>query len=146
MVRVRPSARLTADETGELDLARSHRHALVSASTRLVLRAGHDPDLADCATAGCGLATVEHGPVLCALAHRLSLLGAPGDGPATAYAGGPDDGLDRAVAEFRLALVESLDAVRTCRSMGHAEGQCWFSPATGADGCGEVLRAAHLAG
>ena len=146
MVRVRPSARLTADETGELDLARAHWHALVSASTRMVLLAGHDPDVADCAAAGCALATVEHGPVLCSLAHRLSSLRAPGDDPATAHAAGPGDDHDRTVAEFRLALVESLDAVRTCRSVGHAQGHCWFSPPPGADGCGEVLRAAHLAG
>ena len=145
MVSVRPSARLTADETGELDLARAHLHALVSSAQRLVTLADHAPDVADCAAADCHLAAVEHGPALCALAHRLSLLGAPDpDGAA------PGDEPERALADFRVALVESLDAVRTCRSVGHAEGRCWFSASTGTDGCGdgcgEVLRAAHLAG
>lgn len=144
MVRTRPSTRLTADETGELDLARTHLAALVVAAHRLVAAAGHDPDLADCAAARCQLAEVEHGPQLCALAHRLSVLD-PG-GPATAAPAGDDGDVTRALGDFRLALVESLDAVRTCRSVGHAEGRCWFAPTTGTDGCGEVLRAAHLAG
>ena len=140
-MRVRPSARLTADETGELDLARTHLYALLTAAQRLVTLAHHDPDVADCAAAGCLLADVEHGPMLCSLAHRLSLLGEPRTDDAA-----PDADLKRALPDFRLALVESLDAVRTCRSVGHAEGHCWFSPSTGAEGCGEVLRAAHLAG
>jgi hypothetical protein len=146
MVSVRPSARLTADETGELDLARAHLHALVSAAQRLVTLANHDPDVADCADAGCRLAAGEHGPALCPLAHRLALLGAAHPDDIAPDDAAPDDDPDRALADFRAALVESLDAVRTCRSVGHAEGHCWFSSSTDVDGCGEVLRAAHLAG
>ena len=145
MASVRPSVRLTADETGELDLARAHRHALVSTAQRLVAAAGHDPDAGDCAEVGCPLAAVEHGPALCALARRLSLLGEPRAADAPDVAGMHQDP-ERALADFRGALVESLDAVRTCRSVAHAEGRCWFSPTPDAEGCGEVLRAAHLAG
>lgn len=144
MVRTRPSTRLTADETGELDLARTHLAALVEAAHRLVAAAGHDPDRADCDAARCQLGEVEHGPQLCALAHRLTVLDP--DGSAVPAPAGAEGHVARALGDFRLALVESLDAVRTCRSVGHAEGRCWFAPATGPDGCGEVLRAAHLAG
>jgi hypothetical protein len=145
MASVRPSVRLTADETGELDLARTHLHSLVSAAHRLVGLAGHDPDVGDCAAAGCPLAAIEHGPMLCALAQRLSLLGAPRSDDDAPEAAAHDDP-ERALADFRVALVASLDAVRTCRSVAHAEGRCWFSPTADAEGCGEVLRAAHLAG
>jgi hypothetical protein len=146
MASVRPSVRLTADETGELDLARAHLHALVCAAQRLVGLAEHDPDVGDCGAAGCRLAAIEHGPTLCALAQRLSLLDAPRSHDAAPDAAAPHDDPERALADFRLALMASLDAVRTCRSVGHAEGRCWFSTSPDADGCGEVLRAAHLTG
>lgn len=47
-------------------------------------------------------------------------------------------------ARFRRSLVDALDAVRTCRQTLHVSGACWFADADGADGCGEVLRIAHI--
>lgn len=157
MVRTWPAARLTADETGELDLALSHLRALVVTARVLVTASGHDPDLGECTDASCRLAAVEEGPRLCALAQRLALLDlahlpTPDDPPTRVGAGrdhgagGAVCGLEEALAAFRRALVMSLDAVRTCRSVGHAEGRCWFTPSAGIDGCGDVLRAAHRAG
>lgn len=140
-----PATRLTATETGELDVARTHLRALVHAAVGLLAAAGHDPDRGDCGDAACRLSTVDEGPRLCSLAHRLALVdlghGTAAAGPADATGSGT--GLSAALAAFRLALVDALDAVRACRSVAHAEGRCWFTPAVGADGCGEVLRVAH---
>ncbi len=153
MAQTWPAARLTATETGELDLARTHLRALVAAADALVAAAGHDPDLADCRQAGCGLAEVEHGQRLCALAHRLALLDLEDPTAADALLRSPsesgrsqDGGVAAAEGAFRTALVESLDAVRACRSVWHREGRCAFAHGADIDGCGEVLRAAHLAG
>lgn len=149
MAQTWPAARLTATATGELDLARTHLRGLVTAASALVRATGHDPDLADCDDAGCTLAGHDHGVELCALAHRLALL-APETEPTAGVAADGDleapGDPDAALAAFRGALVDSLDAVRTCRSVWHAQGQCWFTQAVGVDGCGEVLRAAHRAG
>lgn len=149
MAQTWPAARLTATGTGELDLARAHLRGLVTAASALVRATGHDPDLADCDEAGCTLADHEHGVELCALAHRLALLEPETDATPVDAADrdieAPGDP-DTALATFRDALVDSLDAVRTCRSVWHAQGQCWFTEAVGVDGCGEVLRAAHRAG
>lgn len=151
MAQTWPAARLTATETGELDLARTHLHGLVTAASTLVRATGHDPDRAECGDAGCTLAGHDHGAELCGLAHRLALL-APETGTGPTSGAATDRSLetpgdpDAALATFRSALVDSLDAVRTCRSVWHAHGQCWFSQAVGVDGCGEVLRAAHRAG
>ncbi len=143
MARMRAPERLTRSETGELDLARTHLWTLVAAAGRLVRAAGHDPDRADCAEAGCRLADVDEGPEWCRLAHRLSLLEDRGAPAAPAEDRGD---LTTARDAFGAALVDSLDAVRTCRSIAHAEGRCWFAASTGASDCGEVLRAAHRVG
>jgi hypothetical protein len=144
MGRIPTQDRLSRTQTGEIDLARAHLARLVLASRGLVAAAGHDPDRAACDEAGCGLAGLEHGPERCHLAQRLALLevvDAEVPPPNT-----PAAPLERAVARFDHATVESLDAVRTCRQTGHPGGACWFSPSPGHDGCGEVLRLAHRAG
>lgn len=51
--------------------------------------------------------------------------------------------VDAADAAFRSALVGSLEAIRMCRQTLHVSGACWFATGAGADGCGDVLRAAH---
>jgi hypothetical protein len=142
MGRTRAPERLTRSETGEMDLARAHLAALVGAADRVVATAGHDPDRADCGQAACRLGDVPDGQAWCRLAHRLVMLDVEVPAP-------PRDGgttLDAALNDFRRALVSSLDAVRACRSIGHAEGRCWFRDRTGHDVCGEVLRLAHRAG
>lgn len=142
MARMRAPERLTRSATGELDLARTHLLALVEAAGVLAVAAGHDPDRVDCAEAGCRLYGVPDGPHWCRLAHRLRMLDHGGVRPA------PDRRADLATAraEFGAALVGSLDAVRACRSIAHAEGRCWFAATTGTSDCGEVLRAAHRVG
>jgi hypothetical protein len=142
MARMRAPERLTRSETGELDLARAHLATLVEAAGVLVLAAGHDPDRVECAQAGCRLHGVPDGPEWCRLAHRLRMLDHGGVRPAPARRAD----LDTALTEFGAALVGSLDAVRACRSFGHAEGRCWFAATTGTSDCGEVLRAAHRVG
>lgn len=119
----------------ELADARSHLARLLESAAVLQLAAAHDPDVALCADADCGLARVDDGPELCVLADRLAGLhrGATPSGV----------GLDRAVQRFRVALVASLDAVRACRQTAHPVGTCWFTAVPDVDGCGEVLRLAH---
>lgn len=71
------------------------------------------------------------------LAARLATVpGVTGPGPAIG---------DIAAAEgaFRLALVASVPAIRTCRQQLHVSGACWFADVPGRDGCGQVLHAAH---
>lgn len=142
MARAQAPERLTRSETGELDLARTHLVVLVEAAGALVRAADHEPDRVDCAEAGCRLGAVPDGPQWCRLAHRLRLL----DDGATVQPPVPPGDLDAALSAFGAALVGSLDAVRVCRSIAHAEGRCWFAASTGADHCGEVLRAAHRVG
>jgi hypothetical protein len=142
MARLRAPERLTRSETGELDLARTHLVTLIEAAGVLAVAAEHDPDRVECAEADCRLHGVPDGPQWCRLAHRLRMLDQGGVRQA------PDRrvDLDTARAEFGAALVGSLDAVRACRSIGHAEGRCWFAATTGTSDCGEVLRAAHRVG
>lgn len=132
-----PPGRLVRSTESELATARAHRDALVAAAVELAVAAGHDPDVAACAEAGCLLAGAEpHGPALCATAHRLARL--PDAPPATGAVP-----FTLALAGFHTALVTSADAIRTCRQTAHAGRGCWFSPAPGLDGCGEVLRLLH---
>ena len=142
MTRTRAAERLTRSETGELDLARAHLHALVAAARAVSAVSRHDPDRGDCDEAGCALAHLADGPVWCRAAHRLSMIDVP-----TAPAPVPDGGdVASALATLRDATLDAQDAVRTCRSIGHAEGQCWFAGSAGGDVCGEVLRLAHRCG
>lgn len=130
---------LSRSTAAELATARAHRDALVAAAVALTSAAGHDPDLATCAQAGCGHAAVPDGPALCAMAHRLARLpDAPATPPAVPFLA--------AVAHFRSALVGSADAIRACRQTAHPGDDCWFSPVPGLDGCGEVLRLLHRCG
>jgi hypothetical protein len=133
----RPDADLARSGLAELELAHEHRDALVAAAAQVTSAAGHDPDVADCGDAGCGLAALDAvGVALCGVAHRLSRL--PG-GPTVPAHGD----LAAATAGFAAALVASADAIRACRQTAHAVGGCWFSPAPGIDGCGDVLRLLH---
>jgi hypothetical protein len=132
-----PDVGLARSGTAELELAHEHRDALVAAATQMTAAAGHDPDVADCGDAGCGLASLDTvGAALCAVAHRLSRLPGAPTHPV------PGD-LAAATTGFAAALVASADAIRACRQTAHAVGGCWFSPAPGIDGCGDVLRLLH---
>jgi hypothetical protein len=132
-----PDAGLARSGLAELELAHDHRDALVVAATLVTAAAGHDPDVADCGDAGCRLAALDTvGMALCAVAHRLSRL------PGAPTLPAPGD-LAAATTGFATALVASADAIRACRQTAHAVGACWFSPAPGIDGCGDVLRLLH---
>ncbi len=128
---------LARSSAAELGLAREHRDALVAAASQLTAAAGHDPDVADCREAGCGLGELDGmGAALCAVAHRLSHLP---DAPPPR----PGGDLASSLTTFAAALLSSADAIRACRQTAHSGDQCWFSPAPGLDGCGEVLRLLH---
>jgi hypothetical protein len=129
---------------GPEDLARAwgSRDLLLHHARLLVATLDHDPDLADCAAAGC--ATVGRADAgRCALVHRLASLEvdrlAEGRGRAA-------PGFEAATRGFELALTGAVDAVRRCRQIEHGTGRCWFAAVPGVDGCGEVLRAAHRLG
>jgi hypothetical protein len=131
------TAGLARSGVAELDLARSHRDALVAASAAVVIAAGHDPDVAACADAGCGLAVIATvQPDVCVVAHRLARL--PDAPPAAA---GPP--LVDVLTDFLGVLAGVADAIRACRQIAHPGAGCWFSPVPGIDGCGEVLRLLH---
>jgi hypothetical protein len=119
----------------ELADARNHLDHLLASAAALHAAAAHDPDIAVCEEADCRLPSVADGDELCALADRLAAL----------HTGPPPPPLpiDRAVARFRRALVDALDAVRACRQTAHPVGSCWFATVPDVDGCGEVLRIAH---
>jgi hypothetical protein len=119
----------------ELADARHHLDRLLATAASVHAVAEHDPDVARCAEAACRLADVTDGGALCELADRLAGLH-PGPAPTPIP-------LEQAIAHFRRALVDSLDAVRACRQTAHPVGACWFTAAPHVDGCGDVLRAAH---
>ncbi|MEX1177505.1 MAG: hypothetical protein WEB09_03500 [Nitriliruptor sp.] len=130
---------LARSTRADVDLAWQHREVLVAAAATLVVASGHDPDLGSCAAAGCGLDARYVDPSLCALAGRLARL--PGAPP-----GIPGLPLEVALPGFLAALAASADAIRHCRQTEHPGAGCWFSPGTGLDGCGDVLRLLHRCG
>jgi hypothetical protein len=133
--RTRPATTLARSGPAELADARLHLAQLLHDAAVLHASAAHDPDVARCADAGCGLDGRATGDELCALADRLAPLHS---GPVAR-----DVPLHQAEERFRQALVTSLDAVRACRQTAHRSGTCWFSPLPDVDGCSEVLRLAH---
>ena len=137
-------ARCGPDELAE---ARGRRDALLLSARALVRVLAHDPDRADCTDAGCALAGAPDGH-RCGLLHRLARVedGSADhhDVPRPSLDG--DDDLGSATRAFEHALTEAVEAVRRCRQTEHGSGRCWFSSVPGADGCGEVLRAAHRLG
>lgn len=134
-----------ADVSADDGLARStardqaiawhHRDLLIAAAVALAAVAGHDPDRAPCADAGCQLPD----PALCDLVHRLAALP---DAPAPAPAGTLPQELER----FTGALIAAADAVRHCRQHEHPGRSCWFTPDRRGDGCSAVLRLLHALG
>jgi hypothetical protein len=138
MGHITTAAPLARDDPADHAAARRHLDDLLRAARAVALAVRHTPADATCAGAGCALAAVPAGPELCGLAHSLAPLA--GDGPVERR------GTDPAVAAFRRALVDALDAVRACRQTAHQEGACWFAAGPGVDGCAEVLRLAHRLG
>lgn len=133
---------LARDGPDQLAQARAHRDALLSSARILVRTLAHDPDLADCAAAGCGLAGCSDAE-RCGLAHRLASVESDRIEDTGAL---PDADVERALRWFEAALTDAVDAVRRCRQTEHGTGGCWFSASPHVDGCGEVLRAAHRLG
>jgi hypothetical protein len=132
---------LTRSSLDELDLAREHRDALLRAAVEVTYACGHDLDIADCAEADCALDGAHAaGRSVCAVAHRLAYLA---DAPVLEL---PTPPLRVALADFLHALDAAADAIRACRQTAHAGAGCWFSPAPGIDGCGEILRLLHRCG
>lgn len=131
--------RLVRGDAAELDEARAHRWGLLQAAAVLRRAAGHPSGVDRCEEAGCGLTAWPHGPERCRVARRLADA-EPVDAPALVPP------LAEAVADFDAALLDALDAVRACRQVGHAGGQCWFSPPGERTTCGDVLRLAHRTG
>ena len=129
---------LARDDPAGLATAQGHLDDLLRAARALTLAAHHAPADATCAGAGCALDPFPAGAELCGLAHRLA--GLVGDGDLERPSA------DLAVAGFRRALVDALDAVRACRQTAHQQGGCWFAADPGVDGCAEVLRLAHRLG
>jgi hypothetical protein len=119
------------------DVARldAQRAVLVTAARSLVAAAGHDPDVADCASAACQLTEVAD-PRVCAAVHALALLEDTPPAPA-AFA--------VSWADFRRALLEASESIGACRRTAHPHGACWFR-AGGGDGCATLLRLAHRLG
>jgi hypothetical protein len=117
----------------EFDAVRAHRDELLAGARSLVLAARHDAGIALCEEASCTLAHTGHQD-LCSAAHRLARLSS---GPAEVLP------VALAAAAFRVELTSALDAIRACRQTAHPVGVCWFSEATGDDGCAELLRLAH---
>jgi hypothetical protein len=129
---------------GPDELAQAHRRrdVLLDRARVLVRIIAHDPDLADCADAGCALAGCPDG-ARCGLAHRLAGVE---DACPTAAVIRDDPSLELATRRFEAALTDAVDAVRRCRQTEHGSGRCWFAAVPDVDGCGEVLRAAHRLG
>lgn len=140
---------LTRWTPDELAQARQRRDALLGTARMLVRAIDHDPDLADCAGAGCALAGWSDGD-RCGLVHRLAGL----DEGAVAWTHETTEepidpgscSVTRANRAFEVALTDAVDAVRRCRQTQHGAGRCWFSSVPDVDGCGEILRAAHRLG
>lgn len=130
-----PDGHLACSDERELALAMDHLDNLLRAAAALLGAAGHHASVLSRDTAGCLLCDHHDGPAMCALAHEL--LGAR-PAPATSSAA-----LPFAVAQFRAALPDAMDAVRACRQRAHPSGTCWFSSEPGRDTCGAVLRATH---
>lgn len=138
---------MTMPRTLPLQLARSSPEDLLDAQRRCrdVLEAardladacGHDPDLAVCSEAGCGLPALGDDGRRCAVAHRLASM-------AQRPAGGLS--VEVAAARFTAALGASVPAIRTCRQTAHPSGRCWFTPLPHTDGCGQLLQLAHELG
>lgn len=129
-----PDGLLACSDEHDLALAMEHLDALLRAATILLGAAGHRSEL-PCDHADCLLDDVADGPALCALARDLV-----GDRPTPSASSA---GLPLAVAQFRAALPNAMDAVRACRQRAHPSGTCWFATEPGRDTCGAVLRTAH---
>jgi hypothetical protein len=129
---------------GPDELAQAHRRrdVLLDRARVLARIIAHDPDLADCADAGCALAGGSD-RARCGLVHRLADVE---DVPATTSAISYEPNLALATRRFEAALTGAIDAVRRCRQTEHGSGRCWFAAVPDVDGCGEVLRAAHRLG
>lgn len=141
MARTTPVERLTRSGPAELEIAWRHRDQLLAAARRLVAAAAHDPDVAHCREASCGLAEGSDDR-LCGAAHRLA--GLTERAPVPQSERGPiPPSLDDARHGFLTALTGALDAVRACRQTAHPSGSCWFTSVPGGDGCAEILHLAH---
>lgn len=127
---------LARSTPAQLAMAWRHRDVLAAAAVTLVASAGHDPDVSPCRDGGCLLTSTPDEP-MCVMARRLASLSLT---PPVIVA------LPVAVAGFRGALTDAVDAVRACRQTAHPVGMCWFADRPRVDGCGEVLRLAHAAG
>lgn len=112
-----------------------HLDNLLRAAATLRGAAGHRTSATSCDAAGCLLDNIVDGPALCALAQDLV-----GERPTPVTSSAA---LPFAVAQFRAALPDAMDAVRACRQRAHPSGACWFSSEPGRDTCGDVLRATH---
>ena len=131
-----PDGHLARSDERELAVAMEHLDNLLRAATALLGASGHRASVGTCDAAGCLLCDISDGPTLCALAHELV---GERSAPATTSAA-----LQFAVAQFRAALPDAMDAVRACRQRAHPSGTCWFSPdEADRDTCGAVLRATH---
>lgn len=116
-------------------LAMQHLETLLRAASALLGASGHQAGVDACGDCRCLLAEAADGPALCALAHQLT-----GDRPAPATSSAA---LQFALAQFKAALPDAMDAVRACRQTAHPSGACWFSPESRREVCGAVLRLAH---